>query len=37
LIIIEDEYLEKMQTTLSEIKANKGYTIVITDCDELLD
>lgn len=32
LFILDDEHLEDMNLTLSEMKANKAYTIVITDC-----
>ena len=31
LFIFDDEYMNDMQLTLSEMKANKAYTIVITD------
>jgi len=31
LFIFNDEYLQDMLLTLSEMKANKAYTIVITD------
>eukprot|EP00330_Aristerostoma_sp_ATCC50986_P001724 CAMPEP_0114576886 /NCGR_PEP_ID=MMETSP0125-20121206/1600_1 /TAXON_ID=485358 ORGANISM="Aristerostoma sp., Strain ATCC 50986" /NCGR_SAMPLE_ID=MMETSP0125 /ASSEMBLY_ACC=CAM_ASM_000245 /LENGTH=106 /DNA_ID=CAMNT_0001765753 /DNA_START=894 /DNA_END=1214 /DNA_ORIENTATION=- len=30
--IFDDEYFEDMNLTLSEMKANKAYTIVISDC-----
>merc|ERR1719378_1785462 len=32
LFIFDDEYFEDMNLTLSEMKANKAYTIVISDC-----
>lgn len=32
LFILDDDYVEDMNLTLSEMKANKAYTIVITHC-----
>lgn len=32
LFITDDEYIEDMNLTLSEMKANKAFTIVITHC-----
>lgn len=37
LMIFEDEYLNDMQLTLSEMHSRNAHTIVITDCLNKLD
>lgn len=36
-MIFEDEYLNDMQLTLSEMHSRNAHTIVITDCLNKLD
>jgi glucosamine 6-phosphate synthetase-like amidotransferase/phosphosugar isomerase protein len=37
LIILDDEFLHLVKTSLSEVKARGAKTIVITDCFDKLD
>jgi hypothetical protein len=37
LIILDDEFLHLVKTSLSEVKARRAKTIVITDCLDKLD
>lgn len=36
LIILNNSNLDEMKTTLSEVKARKALTVVLTDCEDLL-
>lgn len=37
IIILDDEYLHLVKTSLSEVKARQAKTVVITDCLDKLD
>ncbi len=37
LTILDDEYLQEMLLALSEVRSRNAYTIVITDCENLID
>jgi len=37
LIILDDQYFADMETALSEVKARKAFTVVITNCTKKLE